>query len=276
MAIFDNHFHLRPSGLGVAAAKQFEAAGGTALMLTHSPYDEVPIRSGDDYERAYAVTLSLAEAVRRETGLQVFVALGPYPVDLVAIAKAGGVAAGERTLERGIEVAAREIRAGRATALGEVGRPHFPVATDVRDASNRILARAVETARDLGCAVIVHSEEPTAETYRGFASMLARAGASPGKFVKHHSSPLTDPSVTCGVVPSILAREDLLAEARRGNGPFLMETDYIDDPRRPGAVLGPATVPRKTARWLAQGKLSDREADMIHRLVPGRTYGVDL
>src|SRR5438093_684408 len=44
MAIFDNHFHLRPTGLGIEAAKQFEGAGGTALMLTHSPYDDIPIR----------------------------------------------------------------------------------------------------------------------------------------------------------------------------------------------------------------------------------------
>jgi TatD-related deoxyribonuclease len=35
-----------------------------------------------------------------------------------------------------------------------------------------------------------------------------------------------------------------------------METDYLDDPRRPGAVLGPKTVPRRT-RELCDSLLSD-------------------
>ena len=36
-----------------------------------------------------------------------------------------------------------------------------------------------------------------------------------------------------------------------------LETDYIDDPRRPGAVLGPATVPRKTRQWIEKGLLTE-------------------
>jgi len=47
-------------------------------------------------------------------------------------------------------------------------------------ASNRILGRAMETAKDLGCAVVVHSEDPTAETFRefGFEAGLDRLVAS--------------------------------------------------------------------------------------------------
>ncbi len=275
MAIFDNHFHLRPSGLGVAAAQQFELAGGTALMLTHSPYEEAPIRSGDDYERAYRITLSMAEAVRRETRLRVFVALGPYPAELVWLAKANDIATAEAIMERGLALAAREVREGRAVALGEVGRPHFSVSPELTSASNRILARAMETAKDLGCAVVVHSEDPTVETFREFAAIAERAGLPPWRLVKHHSTPLTDLAITRGIVPSLLAKEDLVGPAR-SSGPFLLETDYIDDPRRPGAVLGPATVPRKTRRWLETGFLSESLAAKIHRQLPARTYGIDL
>jgi TatD-related deoxyribonuclease len=55
-----------------------------------------------------------------------------------------------------------------------------------------------------------------------------------------------------------------------------METDYIDDPRRPGAVLGPATVPKKTRAWLASGLLSDETFHAIHKEIPERTYGIEL
>ena len=90
MPIFDNHIHLRAEFRGVEAAKDFERAGGTAILLTHSPYDEIPIHRAEDYDKAYAKTLAMAEAVRKATHVQVFVALGPYPVDFLGLQGAIG------------------------------------------------------------------------------------------------------------------------------------------------------------------------------------------
>jgi len=274
--IFDNHFHLRPSGLGIAAARQFERAGGTALLLTHAPYEEAPIRDGEDYAHSYQITLDLAEAVRQGTSLQVFVALGPYPVELVWLAETGGIDRAERALAQGLDLAADHVRVHRAIALGEVGRPHFPVSSELWAASNRLLRRAMDTARALGCAVVVHSEDPTAETFREFAEMADQAGLARHKVVKHHSTPITDPTLTQGIVPSVLAKADLVRPAVAGGGPFLLETDYIDDPKRPGAVLGPATVPRNTKRWLESGILRDAQVHLVHHELPERTYGIRL
>ena len=56
----------------------------------------------------------------------------------------------------------------------------------------------------------------------------------------------------------------------------MMETDYIDDRDRPGAVMGPATVPKRT-RWLLDtGLTSEGEMDMVHRKNPERMYGVEM
>src|SRR2546426_482207 len=99
-------------------------------------------------------------------------------------------------------------------------------------------------ARSLECAVVLHTEDPTPTTFAEFAAMAARAGLAPKYVVKHHSTPFTRPEDTSGLVPSILAKEELAAEALKGGPRFLLETDYIDDPRRPGAVLGPTTVPK--------------------------------
>ncbi|MEM3342107.1 MAG: hypothetical protein QW728_05395, partial [Thermoplasmata archaeon] len=50
-----------------------------------------------------------------------------------------------------------------------------------------------------------------------------------------------------------------------GNLRFAMETDYIDDLSRPGAVLGHLTVPKRT-RWLLQeGYLTPEDCIIIHR-----------
>jgi TatD-related deoxyribonuclease len=174
-----------------------------------------------------------------------------------------------------VDLAGRHVAQGEAVAIGEVGRPHFPVDPEVWRASNEILAHAMTVARDCGCPVILHTEDPTPETFREFATIADRAGLRRERVVKHHSTPLTRPEDNLGIVPSILAKEDLVLEALRG-GPFLLETDYIDDPRRPGAVLGPATVPRKTKAWLERGILTPELAARIHGELPRRTYGVDL
>ncbi len=274
MAIFDNHFHLRPTGLGVGAAKQFERAGGTALMLTHSPYEDIPIRRAEDYEAAYARTLDLARQVREATRLKVFVALGPYPVDLLPLRESLGLAAATDVLRRGVDLAARHVADGEAVAIGEVGRPHFPVDAEVWRASNEILAHAMTVAREGGCPVILHTEDPTPETFREFAAIADRAGFRRERVVKHHSTPLTRPEENHGILPSILAKSELVRAAVAG-GPFFLETDYIDDPNRPGAVLGPATVPRKTKAWIAEGLLSDEVAERIHRDLPRGTYGIE-
>lgn len=274
MAIFDNHIHLRPEFRGVEAAKEFERAGGTAMLLTHSPYEDIPIRGPDDYDRAYGKTLGMADAVRGTTQLRVFVALGPYPVELLNLQKQIGLDAAIETMRSGIDRAARLVADGEAVALGEIGRPHFPVAMDVVAACNGLLEEAMRRAKEVGCAVVLHTEDPTPETFAELARIASKAGLPADRVVKHHSTPLTRREDNHGLVPSILAKESLVAEALRGGPRFLIETDYIDDPRRPGAVLGPATVPRKTNAWLAKGLLTREDAQAIHVDMPERTYGI--
>ena len=276
MPVFDNHFHLDPRGLYLDAAKMFAKAGGTHLMLTHLPYDDLPLASGDDYAAAYERTLNTADLVRRETKTTVFVAVGPYPVDLLRLDEKLGLAGAITAMKRGMDLAAKLVRDGKVTAIGEIGRPHFPVASDLWRASNEILRHGMAVAKDAGCAVILHTEDPTPDIFEEFGGMADAVGLPRQKVVKHHSPPLVLPEETHGIVPSVTAREDYVREALRKGGAFLMETDYIDDPRRPGAVLGPATVPRKTAKLLNAGVMTAEDADRIHRQLPERTYGISF
>ena len=276
MAIFDNHIHLRASFKGVEAAKTFEKSGGTAILLTHSPYAEVPITRAADYEKAYGLTLAMADAVRAATHLQVFVALGPYPVEFIQLRETLGHESATDAMKHAIDLAANDIRQGRAVAFGEIGRPHFPVGEDIIRACNDLVVYAMTQAKSLECAVVLHTEDPTPTTFAEFAGMAARAGLDPKYVVKHHSTPFTRREDTSGLVPSILAKEQLVAQALKGGSPFLLETDYIDDPRRPGAVLGPATVPKKTKAWLERGSLTTEQAWSIHHDLPERTYRIQI
>jgi len=276
VAVFDNHFHLDPRGLYLEAAKMFKKAGGTHLMLTHLPYDDLPLAKGDDYATGYARTLDTAKRVRDEVGLTVFVAVGPYPVDLLRLDESLGLAGATAAMKRGMDLAADLVRSGEVTAIGEIGRPHFPVASDLWRASNEVLAYGMTVAKDAGCAVILHTEDPTPDTFEEFGGITDASGLPRHRVVKHHSPPLVLPEETHGVVPSVLAREDHLRQALQKGDAFLMETDYMDDPRRPGAVLGPATVPRKTAKLRAAGVMSEDAAARIHHDLPAKTYGIEF
>jgi TatD-related deoxyribonuclease len=57
---------------------------------------------------------------------------------------------------------------------------------------------------------------------------------------------------------------------------FTLESDYMDENSRPGAVTGPKSVPRVTLRMLSEGLLSGDDAHRIHKLTPELIYGVDI
>src|SRR2546425_8870793 len=100
-------------------------------------------------------------------------------------------------------------------------------------------------AKGLECAVVLHTEDPTPATFAEFAAMATRAGLDPKHVVKHHSTPFTRLADTAGLGPSLLAQEELAAEALKNGPPVLLHTDYIDYPPRPRAGPRPPPVPTK-------------------------------
>jgi TatD-related deoxyribonuclease len=52
-----------------------------------------------------------------------------------------------------------------------------------------------------------------------------------------------------------------------------METDFVDDPDRPGAVMGPKTVPRRVRLLLDKGY--DDAVRRAHVETPARVYDID-
>jgi len=55
-----------------------------------------------------------------------------------------------------------------------------------------------------------------------------------------------------------------------------MESDYMDEKSRPGAVIGPKSVPRFTLRHLESGAITEKDIWRIHAETPSRVYGVEI
>ena len=269
---YDNHLHLSPSGRNMDALKEFQAAGGTGLTLVTLPYPEVMISEGSDFRRSFDITLSLAEKAREMTDLKINVSVGPYPVLLIPLAERFGLEKAERIMMQGMEIAASLVADGKANSMGEIGRPHFPV-DDVRimDASNRILLRGMELAHEVDCPVIIHCESED-YTDSSLASMAKEAGLDPGKVVKHSSPPWVTLEETHGVMPSIPASRSLIREAISKSDRFMMETDFIDDPQKPNAIMAVTSVPKRVKGLFQSGELTEEQICRICGDIPDSLY----
>ncbi|AIZ57304.1 TatD related DNase [Candidatus Methanoplasma termitum] len=270
--VYDNHIHMDPSGRNVDAVREFESAGGTGFTLVTLPYKQVKITKGNDFIDSYGITFSLAEKARAATKLEINIAVGPYPVLILPLAERYGLEKAEEILMEGMDIAAKLVGEGKACALGEIGRPHFDVPADILEASNRILSRGMEYAKELDCPVIIHSESRE-DTDLSLSKMAKSASLEPSMVIKHSSPPFVTDGETHGVMPSMPASKKNINEALgKGSKRFMLETDYIDDPEKPDMMMPITTVPTKIKMFLANGKLTEEDVNRICSDIPNRYY----
>jgi TatD-related deoxyribonuclease len=105
--------------------------------------------------------------------------------------------------------------------------------------------------------------------------MADSVGLERGRVVKHYSPPLVLPEENHGLFPSVLASRPAIKEALGKGTRFLMETDFLDDLTRPGAVMAITTVPKRTKGLLESGALSEEQARVIHQENPKKVYGIE-
>ncbi len=250
MFVFDNHLHLQIHGENVAAVKRFERAGGTHINLTNVPNYNYPMDE-NYYLRIYEDTFKIATEVRRNTHVKVLVTLGPYPVDMVHLVENGWkVKDAYEFLLRGLHLAYEYVAEGRADAIGEIGRPHFTVSDEIWEKSNALIVEGMKFAKEAGCPVILHTESATEKTWSDLARFATLAGLAKDMVIKHYSPPVVDER-NQGIFPSVICSRKNVREALSQGTRFLLETDFMDEPTRPNAVLPIESVPKR-AKWVIQ------------------------
>jgi len=275
MILFDNHLHLQRDGRFLDAVREFQNAGGTHFILCQYPMP-VLVMKEKSYKSCYQETLQMAEEIRAAVGIGVFVVVGPYPVDILPLQEKFGREIAIAIMKKGMDEAAVLCEERKCIAIGEIGRPHFPVDQQILQDSNDILFYGMQKAKDVGVPVVLHTESTTPMQCKEFVEIGRKVGLNPEKIVKHFSPPLITHDENFGLMPSVLAIKKNIVEALQKGARFLMETDYIDDLRRPGAVLGPKTVPKLTKNLLAENIMSEQQAHMIHVENPQNTYAIEL
>ncbi|MFP3283096.1 MAG: TatD family hydrolase [Nitrososphaeria archaeon] len=258
----DNHAHANPvRGLGAREiARRFRASGGALLVLVALPTWSLGLSPGsrDDLEVSYRAVLKSVQEVREE-GLLGAAILGLHPAEVAELLRAGRSPA--EVLEFGgfsVELAARMVDEGLAAGYGEYGRPHWDAGPSVVDLCDRITMMALEAARDHGGVVHVHSERANPDTVRRMSSMASAAGVDQSRIVLHHALPSSvEPASAAGMIPSVPAGRKGELEDAVPHGPgFVIESDFMDDPDRPGAVISPWALSKRVHRLIRSGVMS--------------------
>jgi TatD-related deoxyribonuclease len=266
--ITDDHIHIDPlNGRGIEAAKDFFRAGGTHMFLVSKPSYSLGVHAtaGSDYIRAYDETIRVANLVQ-ETGVVVFPILGIHPCEIGHLAERMPLRQAADLMMAGLDHAAQYVKEGKAVAL-KSGRPHYPVEPDVMALSNEVLAHALALAADCSCALQIHAESgPCSDV----VDMARAAGVPADRVVKHYATPDTP------LHPSFIAKTEGLPEFARNGRAFTLESDYMDENSRPGAVIGPKSVPRYTIRMLENGQITEEDCYRIHAETVQNVYGVEI
>ena len=268
--VLDDHLHLDPDhGRGIEAVKDFARSGGTHLLVVNKPSWLLGVEpeTGEEFRPVFETTLDVvAEATEILDG-RAWPVLGVHPGLVSELVDDRGFSPEDaRDLMRaGLDLAAEYVTVGDAVAL-KSGRPHYDVSDAVWEASNDVLRHALELGATRDCAVQLHTE--ASEDLTEIASWAEDAGLPRERVVKHYAG-----GRLAGPTPSVMSEKDRLELAAERGEPFLMETDFVDDPDRPGAVMGPKTVPRRV-RWMREEGY-DEAIRNAHVETPKRVYDLD-
>ena len=266
--ITDDHIHIDPvNGRGIEAAKDFMRAGGTHMFLVSKPSFSLGVfpKRGSDFCQVFDETLRIADKIR-ETGIVVFPVLGVHPAEITRLSETMNPEEAMVIMKGGLDFAARYVTEGTAVAL-KSGRPHYEVTPEVLALSNEVLFHAFSLGGDCRCAVQVHAETGPCDD---MIALARSAGMDPTRVVKHYASPETP------LIPSLMAKHEAIPALCREGRRLTMESDYMDENSRPGAVIGPKSVPRFTNRLLSEGLITGEDVHRIHTDTPSRVYGVEI
>ncbi|MFB6139019.1 MAG: TatD family hydrolase [Halosimplex sp.] len=268
--VLDDHMHLDPvHGRGVEAAVEFADNGGTHLLVVNKPswhlLDGLPSGRAD-FREVFELTVDVVERASAQLPGRAWPVLGVHPALMSQLVDDGTDPedAGD-LMQTGLDVAAEYVADGPALAL-KSGRPHYDVSDAVWTASNDVMKHGFDLAAETGCAIQLHAEG--GEDFREVAEWAEDRGLPSERVVKHYAGGRLE-----GITKSVISNKEDLELAIEADEPFMMETDYIDDPDRPGAVLGVRTVPRRV-RWLIEEGHEDA-VERAHVDTPAAVYGID-
>ncbi|BES81350.1 TatD family hydrolase [Pyrodictium abyssi] len=236
----DAHAHSSPLGMGAAAvAKRFAEKGGWFMALVMLPPWHYGLDARPGFEMYMkAIDIHLRECRRaREAGLRVACLAGFHPAEVDKLISAG--LSPEDVLSLGlrvVEYVGEMCRQGLLDGIGEVGRQHYKTMPERVAIASTIMTRALEYARDNDCIVHLHLENAGPATVDTTAKLVELVSVPKSRILFHHASArVASHAAASGYWATVAGKKELMRRVfeKIGVKHIMIESDYIDDPKRP-------------------------------------------
>ena len=268
--VADSHLHSNPVkglGAGKIAAKLKQNGGWFAALVMLPSWDYGELAQTVEKYLKY-VDLHIGECKKaRETGLTVKCFAGFHPAEI------------DRLLDRGMEPLRVLSHAegviqelfklcdnGLLDGVGELGRQHYKTRPTSVIIADRLLSYALTLARDHGCPLQFHLENVKGFTVYDMWSRLSESGLLERSILHHLRTGVVEEALKrkmWATTPGIYGNLEALFRRSPTIETLLIESDYIDDPKRPGAVVEPWTFSQTFFRLVDQGIIG---LDDVHRI----------
>ena len=275
--ITDNHIHVdHINGMGpVKVAKQFYNVGGRVMIIPNKP--SWTIEKPFEFETAMDLVISYSKEINQNTDVKAFPMVGVHPAEFSRLIESGkSMEDSYKRVKKALDYGRKLVEDKHAIGIGEIGRPHYEVDEEEMIYQNKILKYGLNLAKEIDCPVQLHTESATKEQFEEFASFADEVKFNKTKLIKHFSGPYIRKEENFGLTPSVMSGKDNIKKAISKGNNFLMETDYLDDLTRPGAVLGPKTVPKRTLDFLNKEILTEEDAFKIHKENVESIYNIEI
>ena len=268
MMFSDAHCHVNPvKGMGAAKiGERFRKSGGWFIGLVYLPPWHFGLDGGlSAYEKCFNI---LVESKRRikEKGLECILFLGFHPTEVDWYARRGmKLDEIKRLGQKVIDLVAQYINNGLAEGIGEVGRQHYPTSPRYLSIAEEVTLYALERAADLNVPVHLHLEQKGLLTLNWVLKIINETGVKKDKVIIHHIDPsLLHHVIEKGLWSTVLASKRTLRDAVKNPPYYLIESDFLDDPNRPRAVIVPWSIPRAWAHVLSKQLCTEEYVQKIN------------
>lgn len=279
MFFSDAHLHSNPvKGLGAGRiSAKFRKEGGWFIALVALPphyygIEEINIES---YRRVLDILNREAKAAV-ENGVKVVRLMGFHPAEVDEYYKQG--IKGRRLYElaeKVLNLIEDALKNGLLDGIGEVGRQHYGTSVERIVVSEAIMIRALEIARNYDAVVHLHLEQGGWVTAYSIKKLRDLIGFKHSKIILHHSA--IDTAVSAeelglGYTIPIKSFNKEAVSLKLSNA--MIESDFIDDPGRPGVASYPWEIPRVIRNYLEDNLVDD---EYVYRVMVdnvSRYYGV--
>jgi len=259
----DAHLHSNPlRGIGLRSiVKNFKAVGGWFLAIVSLPPSHYGLGSSyDDYVRGIEILIRECRTAKEE-GVKTKCLAGIHPADLEKLVNSQSLKYDEviNLALKILNYISKLIKSGVLDGIGEVGRPHYKTTPEGYVVNELVLHHALRLAKDLHSIVHLHLEQGGILTVLSMTDLLESISLSKDLVLLHHMDIKTAMNAEgVSLRYTLCGKLQLLREGFKKLKPtYMIESDFIDDPRRPGVAAYPWEIVENQLLLLKEGLVSE-------------------